>query len=377
MPERAQAEAGAAEGYGRRLVSALRGSGPLDRIVALVGLAAFLFGTVPGFDAAHDRLLTLTCLIVALFFTGQVALAAFEKMRGAAPPSVRGSDVFGSALLIDLLAAAPVPIALATGATHESARLLGVFWSLKLLRASPALVLLSRVVRNERQSLYSVSVAFAIVLLFASTAAFLLEREQQPEQFASVPAALWWGVVTLTTTGYGDKIPLSFAGRVLAAIVMFCGIGLFALWAGILASGFSQELRRGEFLKAWDLVVQLPLLRSLGPREITAIARSLKVDERSAGSVIIRRGDAGDCMYFIAEGEVEVRLPSKRIRLGAGAFFGELALVRQEPRNADVIALGRVRLLRLDVLDFRELAGNSPDLAAAIEAEGKSRAAPG
>ena len=142
MPERAQAEAGAAEGYGRRLVSALRGSGPLDRIVALVGLAAFLFGTVPGFDAAHDRLLTLTCLIVALFFTGQVALAAFEKMRGAAPPSVRGSDVFGSALLIDLLAAAPVPIALATGATHESARLLGVFWSLKLLRASPALVLL-------------------------------------------------------------------------------------------------------------------------------------------------------------------------------------------------------------------------------------------
>ena len=56
-------------------------------------------------------------------------------------------------------------------------------------------------------------------------------------------------MTTVTTTGYGDKVPASFAGRVLAGALMVSGIGLFALWAGILASGFAQELRRSEFLQ--------------------------------------------------------------------------------------------------------------------------------
>ena len=120
-----------------------------------------------------------------------------------------------------------------------------------------------------------------------------------------MPAALWWAVTTITTTGYGDKIPASFAGRLLGGGVMVAGIGLFALWAGILASGFAQELRRRDFLESWDLVVRLPLFRNLGAAALAEVARLLKVQncpaehgDRAPGPagrqhVLHRRGRSG------------------------------------------------------------------------------------
>ena len=179
----------------------------------------------------------------------------------------------------------------------------------------------------------------------------------------------------MTTTGYGDAVPQSAAGRLLSGAVMVCGIGLFALWAGILASAFSQEVRRGEFLRAWDLVAAVPLFQSLGAATIAAVARLLRPVEYGARRTVIRRGQAGDCMFFIADGEVAVELPAGAppLRLGPGAFFGEMALVTGEARNATVSTLRHTVLLRLDVADFRDLAGNHPDLLAAIENEAAER----
>jgi voltage-gated potassium channel len=72
---------------------------------------------------------------------------------------------------------------------------------------------------------------------------YQLEHAAQPEAFASIPAALWWGVITLATVGYGDVYPITPAGRLLGGIFAVIGVGLFALPAGILASGFAEELR--------------------------------------------------------------------------------------------------------------------------------------
>ena len=337
-----------------------------ERLLAIVGLAAFLTGTLPDLPAIYNSGLTVLCLAVAVLF----ALEYIVRLRQA---PARLSWALSAPALIDLLAAAPVPLALTLGASPGAARLFGVFWALKLIRLDPAFSLFARVLRNERRPLLSVTTVFVVVILFAATAAFVVERRAQPEAFDSVPAALWWAVTTITTTGYGDRVPATLAGRVLAGAVMVSGIGLFALWAGILASGFSQELRRREFLESWDLVVRLPLFRDLGAPALSEIARSLKVQNATADAIIVRQGQPGDSMYFIAEGEVEVRRAAQRFRLAAGQFFGEMALITGEPRNATVVAAAPTRLLRLDVSDFRGLAARQPELLKIIETENARR----
>ena len=108
---------------------------------------------------------------------------------------------------------------------------------------------------------------------------------------------------------------------------------------------------------------------------LAEIARLLKVQNHSAKSVIVRTGQPGDSMYFIAEGEVEVHAGAARIRLKPGQFFGEAALITGGPRNATVVAAGPARLLRLDVIEFRELAARQPELLTIIQAEAAHRAA--
>jgi voltage-gated potassium channel len=340
-----------------------------ERVVASLGLLFFLIGTLPGLWPGTYRGLTIACIGVALVFLAQYILRLRHE------PNRLQWMVTGAAV-VDLLAALPIPLALLFGADAEVARLFGVLWSLKLIRMNAAFALLGRVLSNERQSLVSVTTAFFVVVLFAATIAFVLERKEQPEAFGSVPSALWWAITTITTTGYGDKIPATFAGRTLAGLVMVAGIGLFALWAGILASGFAHELRRRQFLESWDVVVRLPLFRNLGAPALAEIARLLKVQNCGRDSTIVRQGQPGDSMFFIAEGEVEVRAGEARIRLRPGQFFGEMALISGAPRNATVVAATPSRLLRLDVVDFRELAARQPELLQVIEAENARRRAP-
>jgi len=91
--------------------------------------------------------------------------------------------------------------------------------------------------------------------------------------------------------------------------------------------------------------------------------------------MIIRKGAHGDCMYFIASGEVEVELSGgKKVALGEGAFFGEMALLGNNLRSANITTTRLSRLLVLDLVDFRLLMARHPDLAETIDAEAKRRA---
>ncbi len=214
---------------------------------------------------------------------------------------------------------------------------------------------------------------FAIVLLTASSLAYLLERNANPDAFGSIPAALWWGIVTMTTTGYGDVVPQTAAGRVLGGVLMIGGILVFALWAGIIANGYAHELRRREFLRTWELVAKVPFFHNIGAALIAEVAQLLRPRDFPAGAVIMRRGAAGDRMYFIIDGEVEVQLASQTVVLGIGQFFGELALLTGAPRNATVVAVESCTLLALDIVDFHGLLGRHPELARIIREEAEQR----
>jgi voltage-gated potassium channel len=342
----------------------------LERVLAGIGLAAILFGSMPDLAVAHDAAFTRICLAVSVLFGVHCALLVLHG-----PAARRLRHALKGAALVDALSAVPIPLALALGAPHDSARLLGIVWSLQFIRLNPAFGLIGRVFRRERQALAGVTTAAFVVILFAATLAFLAERSRQPDAFGSIPDALWWAMTTVTTTGYGDKVPATLAGRLLATLLMVSGIGLFALWAGILSGGFARELRRRELLQSWELVARLPLFRDLGAITVSEVARRLKVQRCAARSVVVRQGQPGDSMYFIAEGEVEVLLGAGLVRLGPGEFFGEMALVTGAPRSATVVALSPVTLLRLDVVDFRDLAAHQPELHRIVEQESTRRGA--
>jgi voltage-gated potassium channel len=274
---------------------------------------------------------------------------------------------------VDGYAAVAVPLAMMLGVPAKSAWLLGIFWMFKIVPGIPGLRQLRRVLVLESGPLLSVLVIFLMVLFLASVAEHLLERDYQPSAFGSVPAALWWAVATLTTTGYGDVVPVTTLGRLVAAVVMICGLGVFGLWAGILATGFAAETRRDNFLKTWESVSKVPFFAALGPAAIADVTGMLRTIDLPARTPIIRKGQVGDCMYFIADGEVEVDLPGKKVTLGDGAFFGEIALLGNNLRSANITTTQVSRLLVLDLVDFRLLMARHPDLAETIDAEAKRR----
>jgi voltage-gated potassium channel len=212
------------------------------------------------------------------------------------------------------------------------------------------------------------------VLFLGAVAIYVLERDEQPATFGNIPSALWWAVATLTTTGYGDVVPVTPLGRIVAAMVMICGLGVFGLWTGILATGFAAETRRDNFLKTWESVSQVPFFATLGPAAIADVTSMLRTIDLPARTTVIRKGQPGDCMYFIASGQVEVDLPGKTVVLDEGAFFGEMALLGSNLRTANIATTMLSKLLVLDLVDFRLLMARHPDLVSAIDAEAQRRA---
>jgi voltage-gated potassium channel len=323
----------------------------------------------PAYEAAHRWIDALLWACLAFFvFEWVVRLRhAFLAQRG-------WSYALSGRGLVDTAAAAAVPLALALGANSKTAWLLAVLWLLKVVPGIPGLRQLRRVLVQETGPLLSVLVIFLMVLFLASVAVYYLERDAQPATFGNVPAALWWAVATLTTTGYGDVVPITPLGRLVAAVVMICGLGVFGLWTGILATGFAAETRRDNFLKTWESVSKVPFFAALGPAAIADVTHMLRTMDLPARTMIIRKGQAGDCMYFIAAGEVEVDLPGKKVALGEGAFFGEMALLGNNLRSANITTTRVSKLLVLDLVDFRVLMARHPDLAETIDAEARRRA---
>ena len=350
-----------------------RGYRVLQYFVLVAGLAAMFAVTVPDVRPELRAWLIVGLWCCLGFFTFELAVRVWTRSAS----DHHSSYPLSAAGAIDALAVLPIPIALLAGVPNDTAWLLASLWLLKLTTSVPGLALLWRVISLESRALASVFAIFLIVLLLAAVALHILERAEQPEQFGSLPLSLWWAVTTLTTTGYGDAVPETFLGRLIAGIVMICGLGVFGLWTGILATGFAAEHRRRDFVRTWDLVTRVPFFRNLYPAAIVELTRMLRRLDVAERTVVVRRGRPGDCMYFIASGEVEVKLEPQPVRLGPGSFFGEMALLERSPRTATVMTTAPSTLLILDVSDFHAFTALHPDLAHEVEAEATRRASTG
>jgi voltage-gated potassium channel len=246
---------------------------------------------------------------------------------------------------------------------------------LKLARFVPGLGIFISVFRTEGHSLLAALIVLIVLLIFAAGTIYVLENPGQPEIFASVPHTLWWAIVTIASVGYGDMVPLTPAARILAGFLMLLGIAVFAVPAGILATGFAKELRRRDFLVTWKTVSRMPLFAGLDANAIADITRLLTSEIIPPDTVIVRKGDMAQAMFFILEGNVEVEISPKPIRLTAGQYFGEIALLKDGERTATVISITEVHLLVLGVKDFRRLIDENPQIKTAVTRVAESRLA--
>jgi voltage-gated potassium channel len=217
----------------------------------LVNVVAAAIETDPTYSLRYGRIFDFFAIIAILVFTIEYILrlwSAVEDPRYHVFLGGRLRYAFTPLALIDFFSIAPFVLFLLISNPDliSYMRFARIFWILKLGHYSPALITMGRVLKAKKQELFMTFFILFVLLILFSGAMFFLEHQAQPEKFSSILSSMWWGVETLSTVGYGDIIPITPLGRLLGSIVAMTGIALFAIPAGIFASGFMQELKKGQ-----------------------------------------------------------------------------------------------------------------------------------
>ncbi len=350
-------------------------------LVALIVLsvAASILETEPIFRGRLDRLFALIeygCVaIFSVEYVARVWVSVDDRAGRYSHPLVgRLRYMLTPSAIVDLVAVLPFYLSLFIPIDLIFLRLFRLLRILKITRYSPALATLQLVLYNERRSLLSALLVFGVVLVIAAGLMHAAEGAAQPERFGTIPAAMWWAVITLTTVGYGDATPITSAGKAIAALTALCGIGALALPTAILGAGFARELQKQDFVARSSMVARVALFQGLGPAQLAEVTSLLHPRMLPPRYTVIRRGEHPEAMYFIDHGRVVMRIGERRITLGPGGFFGELALLEGRPREVTVTTLSPCRLLELDAGDFHRLIGGDAQLRETILAEARQRA---
>lgn len=341
-------------------------------LLIVTNTAAVIMTTMPQLMLEHAApVLALEWLAVTVFsveYLGRVWVSVERlEARGMPPWKARLRYMVSPFAIIDILAILPFILERSLGYNLEILALLRLLRLFKLARYSSALGTLIRVLHNEIRPLSATAFLMANVIIMAASLMYFAERNFQPEKFGSIPDAMWWAVVTLTTVGYGDAIPITAFGKIIAGLTMISGLIFFALPVGIIASGFTSEVHRHDFLLRWEMVARVPLFENLDVSAIAHITRLLRSRRVRRGETICRAGTPGEGLFFIIDGEARAAHRRKVWELGPGDFFGELALLTNAPHEITVTALTPCRLMILEPSGFTEILQDHPDVRQQLE----------
>jgi len=349
--------------------------GVIDRllVVLIVGnLVAVALESVPAMGARYKLAFDLIEYFSLVVFTVEYGLRLWCAVEHGPHQHLSGMRArlkyaLSPAGIVDLAAVLPFWFAIVL---PQDLRFLLVFRMVrffKIARYSSAMRSLLEVLYRERRALFGCLVITLGTAVVAAALMHLAEGKVQPDKLGTIPDALWWSIVTLGTIGYGDVVPLTALGKLIATGTIFVGLIMMALPIGIIATAFSEQIHRRDFIVTWGMIARVPLFAELDASEIADIMQLLRAQLAEAGQVIVRQGEAAHSMYFIAAGEVEVALKKQRLRLGVGQFFGEVAVLRRVRRSATATALTRTSLLVLDAQDLHALMQRNPRIAARIK----------
>ncbi|MDF1503444.1 ion transporter [Roseisolibacter sp. H3M3-2] len=220
-------------------------------LVIVATTAALIVGSVPSVEARWGRALRAFDVVVGTLF-----LVEYAARVWSAPADPRFADGWRGRLrfvrtplaLLDLatLVALLLPHLPVELRQARLVRLLALVRVAKVGRVEQAAAMMGRILRGRRDDLLVAVGAIVFVLLVGSTLVHFVERKAQPEKFGTIPDALWWGVATVTTVGYGDAYPVTAAGRLLGGLLAVLGIASFALPTAILGAAWLDELQRAR-----------------------------------------------------------------------------------------------------------------------------------
>lgn len=218
-------------------------------VMVLLNAAAIMIESIDeAYVLYYEKLITFEVISVA-FFAADYFLRLWsitENSRFHHPLKGRLKYMISPMAIIDLLAFFPYFIAMYAH-DYEYVKFFAIlrfFRFLKVVRYIKAVKIFGNVLRNKRHELSFSFVFVLFILLLVSTLMYYVERDAQPDEFKSIPHAMWWAIATLTTVGYGDVVPVTVVGKMLGGIIAILGIGLVAIPSGIMAAGFTEEIRK-------------------------------------------------------------------------------------------------------------------------------------
>ena len=349
-------------------------------ILIVINLAAVTLESVPSIESSYRFLFGAIEAVSLVVFTIEYLLRIWIAPEHAPYhhlPAWRARLRFmvSAEGIVDLLAVLPFWLAIFFQADLRFLTVFRFIRFLKLARHSAAMRSLLNAIYSERRALLGGIVILVGTMMITASIMHLAEKDAQPDKFGTIPDAMWWAIVTLGTVGYGDVVPVTQFGKLVAGVTILFGLMMVALPVGIISTAFANEIHRRDFVVTWGMVARFPLFSGLTAAEIADVIKLLRAQIFEPGDVIIRQGEPGHSMFFIAGGEVEIELPKKRVRIGAGNFFGEMAVLKNAKRSATVTAGSRANLLVLEAHDLRALMNREPRIAERIRGVMRNRQA--